>query len=159
MNDKAPARRVIDPAILDDVTQVDVETILAIIKGEVDLAETDATAISDEIVRNILEAENLDAILGESEGVQGTEDFVGQVIVVQDFTIRPSSFGDGTELFFLVTIRHKDETRLMSTSSRNVMAQLAALKWRGFLPVPVTVKADTTRSGNTVYRLASAISL
>ena len=159
MSDTAPARRVIDPAILDDVTQVDVETILAIIKGEVDLAETDADAISDEIVRNILSAETLDTILGETEGVEGTKDFVDQVIYVHDFTIRPSTVGGAEGLFFLVNITHKNEPKLMSTSSKNVMAQLAALKWRGLLPVPVTVKATETRGGNTVYRLASAVQL
>ena len=159
MSENTPARRVIDPAILDDMTSIDVETILAVINGEVDLAETDAESISDEIVRNILAAETLDDILGDQEGVKGTADYVGQVITIKDFSIRPSNVGGGEGLYFLVNVRHKDTDELMSTSSKNVMAQLAALKWRGLLPVPVTVKADETRGGNTVFRLALAVQL
>ena len=151
------ARRTIDAAELDNLADQDIDMVLAIIMGEVQLAENDPGAVEREIARRTLAGETIDEILGDDGGVRGTKDFLGRVITVNDFTIRPSNLAEGKGIYFLVDVIDKGESTLMSTSSTRIMAQLATLKMRNLLPLPVSVSSDTTAGGFTVYKLSHAV--
>lgn len=154
MTDKAVAKRTISADVLGNTDALDVETVLAILNGEYELAETDADQISQEIMRRTLSASSLDEVLGDQPGMTSAKELAGQPVEILDFTLRPSDYDDSPIYMAIEAVNMTTgEHFTMSCGSRRVMAQVAKLKWLGVLPQPVRIISDKTRAGNDVLRL------
>jgi hypothetical protein len=154
MAGKEVTKRTISANVLDNTTDLDVDTVLAILNGEYELAETDADQITEEIMRRTLSAATLDEVLGETPGLLSTASLVGIPLELLDFSLRPSDYQD-TPVYMVVDAVNMTTGEKFSfgTGSKRIMAQIAKLKWLGALPRPVKVVGDKTRAGNDVFRL------
>lgn len=116
-----------------------------------EIQETDAEAMSSEIVRQLLAAES-DEELESFGNAQGWRDLLGVPIKIDGFSWRPSEFeGEGASIYFVVFGNRLDTGAkvVLTTGSRNIMAQLANMAKRRTLggAVRIAEKADRPTKG------------
>lgn len=141
-----------DLAAMPDVL-AELERILITNERVEDVAsEDDADRIASEIIAQILAAgsdKELDMMQG---GAIGWRDLLGVPVELIGFRWRPSSFEDGSSLFFVVLGNRLDtgDPVILTTGARNVLAQLVNRAQRGTLTgaiVKLVEAPKATRNG------------
>lgn len=146
--------------ILEDIAQLDVETVLAILTGDVEIIETDTSQVSKEIMRTILEAETIEDVLSVNPGTKPSDDLLNVPLRFLDFRLMPSRFEDTTVYMAVECVYNATgEKFVLSTSSANVMAQIARAKWLGKMPFVAQIKRaeKATAAGYYPLRLADVM--
>lgn len=140
-----------------DLAQV--EELEGILLGTKEVPEVvdDPAEIQREIMAQLLAAESDDELEQVGNAI-GWRDLLGVPIEIQNFRWRPSSFEEGSPVFFVVQGTRLDtgERVALTTGSGNVLAQLANMAKRGTLvgAVRMAEQADTpTKSGFRPYWL------
>lgn len=111
----------------------------------------DPEQMSKEIMAQLLGAES-DEELENFGNAQGWRDLEGVPMLIHNFRWRPSDFEEGASVYFVVDATRLDEGErvILTTGSRNVLAQLTNLAKRGRLPGAVrqiTKAKKATRGG------------
>lgn len=105
------------------------------------LAAADEVAASDpieaqrQIVERIMQAGDIDALLGESTAV-GARDLLDEPLHLLGFRVAKSDFEDGLQYFAVidaVTIKNGEKI-IVTCGATNVLAQLYTAQARGFFP-------------------------
>lgn len=115
-------------------------------------AVEDPEAISAEIVAQILAAGSDKELATMQSGAIGWRELLDIPVELIGFRWRPSSFEDGSSVFFVVAGNRLDtgEPVILTTGSRNVLAQLVNMAERGTITGAIVrlVEADkATRQG------------
>jgi hypothetical protein len=140
-----------------DLAQVEeLEAILLGEKGVPEVAD-DPAEIQKEIMAQLLAA-TTDEELEQVGNAQGWRELVGVPILIEGFRWRPSSYDEGSPVFFVVTGTRLDtgERVALTTGSGNVLAQLTNMAKRGTLTGSirmVEVADKQTKSGFLPYWL------
>ena len=140
-----------------DLAQVEeLEQILLGEKGVPEVAD-DPAEIQKEIMAQLLSAES-DEELEQVGNATGWRDLLGVPIEIKGFRWRPSTFEEGSPVFFVVTGTRLDTGQMvaLTTGSGNVLAQLTNMAKRNTLvgAVRMAEQADTpTKSGFRPYWL------
>jgi len=119
----------------------------------VEPAEEDADKMASEIVAQILAAESDEELAAMQGGnTIGWRDLLGVPVELVGFRWRPSDYDEGASLYFVVFGVRLDtgEPVVLTTGSRNIMAQLVNRAKRGALSgavVKATEPEKTTRAG------------
>lgn len=121
-------RRSSDVATLDELERI------LVTNEQVETNEDDAEALSAEIVRQLLAAES-DAELEQFGTATGWRDMLNVPVELEGFSWRPSDFEEGASIFFVVFGTRLDtgDRVVLTTGSRNIMAQLANMAKRATL--------------------------
>ena len=130
----------------------DLERVL-VSNERVEPTDDDADSIASEIIAQILAAESDDELAAMQGGnAIGWRELLGLPIELIGFRWRPSDYEEGASLYFVVFGRRLDDGSdvILTTGSRNIMAQLVNLAKRGRLTgtIVAAVEADKqTRRG------------
>lgn len=131
--------------------------IKAILEGGGSLDGESAASIAYEIM-----GQTDIAVIFGSRKAMSTSDFIGLPFTIKAVTWRPSDIsGTGPSVFAVLHVRVKGEsdTRVLTTGSRNVLAQLLtglkAVKAKATKLPMMTVRFTETAGKNTVYWLES----
>lgn len=131
----------------------------AALKGQLVVPIEDPVEVQRRIVEQILEADNVDDILGNKALTTSGSDMLGVPFTLHAVQIMRSGMKGGLGVFAVLDIELEDGKELkLTTGAGNVMAQAVAL-WRGdFLPYKVMiVEAETeSASGFKPQRLEAA---
>ncbi len=135
-----------DLATIDELERVLVDNVV------LEPTEADAEAMSAEIVRQLLAAQTDEELQQFGDGATGWRELLNVPIELDGFSARPSDFEEGASIFMVVTGTRLDtgERVVLTTGSRNIMAQLVNLAKRSALSGSVweAVKSERpTKSG------------
>lgn len=110
----------------------------------------DPAAMQREITAQLLGAESDEQLEAFGQAV-GWQDLLDVPVTIYGFRWRPSDFDEGASVYFIADVARQDtgERLVVTTGSRNVLAQLTNLAKRERLPVTrYLAKADkATRGG------------
>lgn len=131
----------------NDEVLADLERIL-VSNEKVEPATDDPDAMAAEIVAQILSAgsdDELDAISGGQ--AIGWRDLLGVPVELLGFRWRPSDYDEGSSLYFVVFGNRLDDGSgvVLTTGSRNIMAQLVNRAKRGVLSGAVVMAVEAEK--------------
>lgn len=135
-----------------DVTTI--EDLTPMLVGDQMPEFVDPEQASRDIVRRILEAEDLDALF-EQAGTIGCDDVLGKPLSFRDFRPMRSAFEEGAGMYFVVDAADLEtgEQLVISCGARNVMAQLYRAKQLGALPLNAAIVKAPRPTANGYYPL------
>ena len=125
--------------------------------GSIPEVVEDPEQISREIVQQLLGATSEDEVFNIG-GATPWRELLGVPVAVESFNWRPSTFEEGSSIFFVVRGYRLDEGEpvILTTGARTVLAQIVALYRLGKLGRDCVVKlveGEKTRAGFTPLQL------
>lgn len=128
-------------------------------RGNIVVKIEDTEDVSRRIMESILESDSVDDILGQQIAIHA-QDIVGRPFTLNGAKFLKSKFDKGLPVFAVMDCTFLDDgsSGAVTTSMRNVCAQIAALWNVGALPIDVKIyrSDEPTANGYYVYRLERA---
>lgn len=111
----------------------------------------DNEALMDEMMGDILDSEDLDAMFVD-DGAVSAEDVEGDTLIVREIRYQDSDKADGAPFYAILVCTNQDKRRdmVVTCGARKLLAQAVRMDQIGSFPQAVQIKAKTTRGGNTV---------
>lgn len=122
------------------------------IRGNLLIQIEDPETVSKRIMESILESESVDDILGSNIAIHA-KDIVGRAFTLSGVKFLKSRFDQGLPVFGVMDATFLDNGAVgsITSSSRNICAQAAALWKLNALPCDVVIQQAETQSASGFY--------